>query len=73
MDGDALEFQIKNDLQELCEIGFVEVVGIRDNGDWLYAITDSGRKFLELCVKGDGSFLDIYNQSLKSIFPNDDE
>lgn len=73
INGDSLEATIKADLQSLCEYGFVEVVGIRDNGDWLYAITDSGRKFLDDGIKSSDFPFEIYNQSLKSIFPNDDE
>jgi len=32
-------------LEELLQRGFVEVIGIDENGEWLYQATEAGREF----------------------------
>lgn len=35
-------------LQELSDMGLVEIVGITPDGDWLYASTEAGKKVLDI-------------------------
>jgi hypothetical protein len=35
--------QVQIDLQELMNVGLVEIVGINEEGEWLYGLTENGR------------------------------
>lgn len=39
-----LDQEVIQALAELVDMGFVEVVGINEEGHWLYAATDEGKK-----------------------------
>lgn len=45
---DSVMKEIHNTLGELIELGLVEVVGINDQGDWLYGTTQAGKEALKL-------------------------
>jgi len=36
--------ELNDALAELYDMGFVEVVGINDDGEWLYASTEEGKR-----------------------------
>jgi predicted transcriptional regulator with HTH domain len=36
--------QIQIDLQELMKVGLVDIIGINEEGEWLYGLTEEGRK-----------------------------
>ena len=40
--------ELQEALNELIKLGWVEVVGITDGGNWLYQVTDKGREMCEL-------------------------
>ena len=40
--------EIHQTLNELIEMGLVEVIGINDDGEWLYGATPAGKEALEL-------------------------
>jgi len=40
--------EIVQALQELSDMGLVEIVGITPDGDWLYASTEAGKKVLDI-------------------------
>lgn len=42
--GDEMDL-IRQSLNELVEMGLVEIVGITPNGEWLYGTTELGNKF----------------------------
>ncbi len=64
---------ILHELNNLREMGLVEVVGINDDGEWLYAVTDRGKDAVNAIEGGDSDSLDILGDSLDSLFPDDDE
>ncbi len=35
-------------VEELIELGFIEVVGIRSDGQWLYGATPAGKKAVQI-------------------------
>lgn len=39
--------QIQIDLQELMNVGLVDIIGINEDGEWLYGLTEEGRKVVE--------------------------
>ena len=39
--------EIQQALEELQRLGFVEVVGIKPDGEWLYGATELGVKFVQ--------------------------
>lgn len=39
--------QIQIDLQELMNVGLVDIIGINEEGEWLYGLTEEGRKVVE--------------------------
>lgn len=41
---DSVDNEIIQALEELIDMGFVEVVGINDRGQWLYGSTEKGKK-----------------------------
>lgn len=45
-DESALIEIIKSSLEELVELGLIEVVGIEVNGEWRYAATPEGHRFI---------------------------
>jgi predicted transcriptional regulator len=45
-DESALIEVIKSSLEELVEMGLLEIVGIETNGEWRYAATPKGHKFI---------------------------
>ena len=45
-DESALIEIIKSSLEELVELGLIEVVGIEINGEWRYAATPKGHRFI---------------------------
>jgi hypothetical protein len=44
-DDEEMMETIKEALDELIQLGYVEVIGIDENGEWLYKATDAGIKF----------------------------
>ena len=44
-DDDEMRRAITEALEELLQRGFVEVIGIDENGEWLYQATEAGREF----------------------------
>lgn len=45
MDDDEIMETIKEAVNELLEKGFVEMVGIDENGEWLYRATPAGIEY----------------------------
>lgn len=46
-DDKNFEESIDDSIDELVSMGLVTIVGINEQGEWLYATTDKGRKALE--------------------------
>lgn len=40
--------EITQALEELSDMGLIEIVGITPDGDWLYASTEAGKEVLDL-------------------------
>ena len=71
---DGIEHDIISDLEALRQLGLIEVVGITDDGQWLYAITDQGREFFHSTqVEAREKMDQLYGQSIRDLFPNEDE
>lgn len=63
---DEFETNLVKDLETLIGIGLVEIVGIDKNGDWLYGITEQGRKILEgVDVDNVDDFTEAFDRFLK--------
>ena len=41
--------EITQALEELADMGLVEIVGIGPDGQWLYGSTEAGKEVLDLC------------------------
>jgi DNA-binding PadR family transcriptional regulator len=46
-DDEEMMYVIKQALDELLQKGYLEVVGIDKNGEWLYKATEKGLKYFE--------------------------
>jgi len=46
-DDDSFEESVEDSIDGLVSMGLVTIVGINEQGEWLYAATDEGRKALE--------------------------
>lgn len=46
--GDPVRDEILQTLEELMGLGFVEIVGINDEGEWLYGTTAAGKEALKI-------------------------
>jgi hypothetical protein len=68
-----IKSMILHELNTLREMGLVEIVGIDNDGEWLYAVTDRGRDTVDAINSGNPNALDILGDSLDSLFPDDDE
>ena len=68
-----IKSMILHELNTLREMGLVEIVGIDNDGEWLYAVTDRGKDAVNAIEGGDSDSLDILGDSLDSLFPDDDE
>jgi len=44
-DDDEMRRAITEALEELLQRGFIEVIGIDENGEWLYQATEAGKEF----------------------------
>ena len=51
-DDDEIMQHIKEALEELTEKGYVEIVGIDENGEWLYQATPEGIEFYKRRISG---------------------
>lgn len=45
---DPVMEEIKQTLGELIDMGMIEIIGINDQGDWLYGATPAGKEALKL-------------------------
>lgn len=45
---DSVTDEILNALEELAEMGLIEVVGIKSDGEWLYGPTEAGKKAVQI-------------------------
>jgi hypothetical protein len=45
---DPVRNEILQNIGELIELGFVEIVGITDDGEWLYGTTQAGKEALRV-------------------------
>lgn len=44
---DPIDSEIAQALEDLIDMGLVDVVGINEQGQWLYASTDRGKKVVQ--------------------------
>lgn len=44
-DDDGINRAIRESLNQLVNLGYVEVIGINEKGEWLYKATEEGKKF----------------------------
>lgn len=40
--------EVLDALEELCDMGLIEIVGISNDGEWLYGSTEAGKKAVQI-------------------------
>lgn len=45
---DSVTDEIINAIEDLVEMGLIEVVGIKPDGEWLYGPTEAGKKAVQI-------------------------
>lgn len=50
-DEDEIRLQIDQTIEELLHLGFIDVVGINQHGQWLYKATEKGKEFYGLAKR----------------------
>ncbi len=51
---------VEEDLEYLREAGLVEIVGINDNGDWLYGLSPKAKEVMDLPLSSDELIKEMY-------------